>query len=76
MLLFTVLESTILQGLLRQRWKELAPIFLDYKYTSKNVTMTTEILSEFYFGSKGPLDAPQSQIAAVRACVLYGIKIC
>ncbi|ODN01310.1 Esterase 6 [Orchesella cincta] len=58
------LQSFFTEGILRSKWDELAPIFLDYKYTANNVTETTEKISRFYFGSNSPLTVSQSRIAA------------
>lgn len=61
-----MLQSFVTEGSLRTKWKEVAPIYLDYKYTSKNVTEMTESLTKFYFGRSDPKVVAESKIAAVR----------
>lgn len=63
--LHLVLQSFFTEGVLRSKWEELAPIFLAYKYTARNVTETTDKISRFYFGPNSPLTVSQSRIAAV-----------
>jgi len=60
-----VVQSVVGEGILRRRWNELAPLFLDYKYTAKNVTQTTNKITRFYFGYESPVTVPESKIAAV-----------
>ncbi|OXA40549.1 venom carboxylesterase-6 [Folsomia candida] len=61
----SMLQSFVTEGSLRTKWKEVAPIYLDYKYTSKNVTEMTESLTKFYFGRSDPKVVAESKIAAI-----------
>lgn len=64
-LYFIVLQSFFTEGILRSRWEELAPTFLDYEHTADNVTEVTNKITKFYFGGNSPLTVSQSRIAAV-----------
>jgi carboxylesterase type B len=58
-------QSVVGEGSLRSRWEELAPIYLDYKYTARNVSATTKMLTKFYFGRMSPKNVPESKLAAI-----------
>ncbi len=60
-----MLQRFLTEGNLRSKWNELAPIYLDYKYTSKHINETSEKLSKFYFGHKTPKNVKESKLAAV-----------
>lgn len=69
------LQSFFTEGILRSRWEELAPIFLDYKYTARNVTEITERITRFYFGGNSPLTVSQSRIAAVSFTIGFDVQM-